>query len=79
MTIRYQPLDFTQVAATVLYENIDQAGSLADNDRWLYRAEINQQLGHRLTGHLFYQYEDNGSNPGDYKEHVLGMTIRRYF
>lgn len=79
LTVRYQPLDFTQVAATVLYENIDQAAPISDRDRWLYRAEVNQQLGHRLTGHLFYQYEDNGSNPGDFKEHVLGMTIRRYF
>lgn len=79
MTLRYQPLDFTQVVFTVLYENIDQAAPVTDRDRWLYRFELNQQLGHRLTGHLFYQHEDNAGEPGSFKEHVLGMTIRRYF
>ena len=79
MTLRYQPLDFTQVVLTVLYENIDQAAPVTDRDRWLYRAELNQQLGHRLTGHLFYQHEDNAGEPGSFKEHVLGMSIRRYF
>jgi len=79
MTIRYQPLDFTQISATVLYENIDQAAPSTDRDRWLYRTDISQQLGVRLTGHLFYQYEDYASDPGAFQEHVLGMTIRRYY
>jgi len=79
MTIRYQPLDFTQISATVLYENIDQAAQSSDRDRWLYRTELNQQLGLRLTGNLFYQYEVNSTDPGAFKEHVLGMTMRRYF
>ncbi len=79
VTLRYHPLDFTQIIATTLYEKITQATSGGDIDRWLYRLEANQQLGLRLTGNLFYQYENRAANQNGFTEHVIGLTLRRYF
>ena len=79
VSIRFQPLDFTQIVGTALYEKIDQNLPLGEGNRWLYRGEINQQLGLRLTGQLFYQYETNNVNIVGFKEHLLGLSVRRYF
>lgn len=79
LTMRYNPLDFTSLIATVLYERSDPSRPSADSDRWLYRLEATQQLGLRLTGSLFYQYEDFEITPGAFTEHALGLSIRRYF
>lgn len=77
--LRYQPLDFTQFVASFTYDNIDQAPPQGDVDRWRYRIEAIQQLGHRLTGHIYYQYEDYEASPASFTEHLFGVTVRRYF
>jgi hypothetical protein len=79
VTLRYQPLDFTQISASALYENIDPGSPAQDSDRWMYRSEIIQQLGLRLTGQLYYQYEVNDAEFRAFQEHVVGMTLKRYF
>ena len=79
LTLRYNPLDFTSIIATVLYERSDPSRPAGDSDRWLYRLEASQQLGLRLTGSLFYQYEDFETTPGAFTEHALGLSLRRYF
>lgn len=79
-SLRYHPLDFTQIVATALYEKYDQTRQPStDSDRWLYRVEAIQQLGVRLTGNVFYQYEDSNNYLSSYTEHVLGVSLRRYF
>ncbi|WP_395747315.1 hypothetical protein [Prosthecobacter sp.] len=78
-TLRYHPLDFTQIIGTTMYERITQAGPGGDVDRWLYRLEVTQQLGLRLTGNLFYQYEDRSAAQNGFSEHVIGISLRRYF
>lgn len=82
ISIRYQPLDFTQLMASVVYTQIDHStsGALADSNRWRYRVDASQQLGLRLTGHLFYQYEDYSTvSTMSFSEHVIGLSLRRYF
>lgn len=76
----YNPLDFTSLIGTVIYDSIDQIGSASgDADRWLYRMEVQQQLGFRLTGRIFYQYEDRQAVNNSYTEHMAGMSVRRFF
>lgn len=78
----YNPLDFTSIIGTVMYESLDQlnrASNDDDADRWLYRMEIQQQLGFRLTGRLFYQYEDRQAVNNNFTEHFAGMSVRRFF
>ena len=77
--LRYTPLDFTQVLASVLYEQTDQAPPSGDVDRWFYRLEVLQQLNTRMTLNVFYQYEDREATPMSFTEHLVGMTLRRYF
>lgn len=79
MSMIYNPLDFTTIRATAMYESIEQGGALADADRWLYRLELQQQLAFRLTGRIFYQYEDRQGRNNDFKEHLTGLSMRRYF
>lgn len=80
MSLVYNPLDFTSIIGTVLYDSADQIGSdFGDADRWLYRMEIQQQLGFRLTGRIFYQYEDRQSQNNGFSEHMTGMSVRRFF
>lgn len=76
-----QPLDFTNISLLALYETSDNpapSASIDDYDRWLYRIEIMQQLGVRLTGQLFYQYEE-ATNASSFSEHAVGVSLRRYF
>ncbi len=79
MTVTYQPLDFTQVSASVLYDSTHEGSTEQDAEHWLYRAGVTQQLGLRLTGQLFYQYEVNDAESQAFQEHVVGMTLKRYF
>jgi hypothetical protein len=79
MSLIYNPLDFTTIRGTVMYESVEQGGALADADRWLYRLELQQQLAFRLTGRIFYQYEDRQGRNNDFKEHLTGLSMRRYF
>jgi len=79
MSLIYQPLDFTSVRGTLMYESIEKSGDFGDVDRWLYRLELQQQLGFRLTGRIFYQYEDRQGLNNDFKEHLTGLSMRRYF
>jgi hypothetical protein len=51
----------------------------SDGERWIGRVELSQRLGLRLSGQLFYQYEDNDGGPGSFTEHVTGLSLRRYF
>lgn len=75
----YRPLDFTNITASVLYEQLDQITTDEDLHRWLYRLEVNQQLAHRLTGNIFYQYEEIDQDDNAFTEHFFGMSLRRYF
>lgn len=76
--VSYQPLDFTSINASIFHdESLKPVGVF---DRWISRVSINQQLGMRLTGSLFYQYlENNGSGTSQFSEHAIGFTLRRYF
>ena len=78
VALNYQPLDFTRLSATVIYDKLHQ-NSMA-SDRWRYTLTATQQLGLRLTGSVFYQYEDYQVNsPSQFSEHLIGVTLRRYF
>lgn len=79
LVLAYHPLDFTAIKGTVLYEQIDQTTTSEDASRWLYRIELNQQLSHRLTGNVFYQYEEVNDNSRPFTEHFMGVSMRRYF
>jgi len=79
MSLIYQPLDFTSVRGTIMYESIEKSVDFGDVDRWLYRLEMQQQLGFRLTGQIFYQYEDRQGLNNEFKEHLTGLSMRRYF
>ncbi len=78
----YNPLDFTSIIGTVMYESLDQLNRSTqddDADRWIYRLELQQQLGFRLTGRLFYQFEDRQATSNNFTEHLAGMSVRRFF
>jgi len=74
-----QLLDFTRFNASVIYNQIDPNSSIPETERWIYRASLTQQLSLRLTGTLFYQYEDFITEPTGFNEHLVGMSLRRYF
>jgi hypothetical protein len=75
----YRPLDFTDIRGLAYYEQSDQRSSEDDSSRWLYRLELNQQLSHRVTGNVFYQYEEFNRDTRAFTEHFLGLSLRRYF
>jgi hypothetical protein len=78
VAFHYQPLDFTQLNSSIVYVKTKQ--SAISSDRWRYTLTATQQLGMRLTGNVFYQYEDNQTpGPSSYSEHVIGVSLRRYF
>ncbi|MEN3939846.1 hypothetical protein WJU23_01025 [Prosthecobacter sp. SYSU 5D2] len=80
LSLTYRPLDFTSINAFALYEQSDSDREVFDDSaRWLYRIQLNQQLGHRLTGNVFYQYEEFRSDLTQFSEHVCGLSLRRYF
>lgn len=79
LTMTYLPLDFTAIRGMALYEQIDQSTTTDDSSRWLYRVEVNQQFSHRLTGNVFYQYEEMNSDINPFTEHFFGVSMRRYF
>ncbi|MBN8418620.1 MAG: hypothetical protein J0L73_06885 [Verrucomicrobia bacterium] len=80
LNLTYNPLDFTQILATVFYQKTTQSNSsIGDSDRWLYRLSVNQQLAHRLTAGLYYQYDVSAGNTLSYTEHLIGFTLIRYF
>lgn len=79
LRMTYRPLDFTQLRAYVYYDQADQSTTSDDSSRWLYRMELTQQLGFRLTGSLFYQYEEFSREVRPYNEHFMGLSVRRYF
>ena len=79
LDLNLQPLDFSQIRASFLYEQTEVRAPLNDTDRWIYRIEWIQQLGMRLTGHLYYQYEERQRIPRSFSEHLVGMSVRRYF
>lgn len=78
LAFNYQPLDFTQMNAAIIYEKAHQ-GTLS-TDRWRYTLTTTQQLGVRLTGSLLYQYENaQGNSTTAFSEHLVAVTLRRYF
>lgn len=79
LNLMYRPLDFTDIRATAYYEQTDQSTTTDDSARWIYRVEVTQQLAHRFTGNLFYQYEEFNSDRTPFTEHFLGLSVRRYF
>jgi hypothetical protein len=78
-SLNFQPLDFTRFSASVIYNHNRVEASDVDSDRWIYRASLTQQLALRLTGTLFYQFEDFSGQPSDFDEHLIGFNLRRYF
>lgn len=79
VTLFWRPLDFTSIQGTAYYEQVDQVTTNDDSARWLYRVEATQQLSHRLTGNIFYQYEEMDSDVNPFTEHFMGVSLRRYF
>jgi hypothetical protein len=78
-SLNYQPLDFTRFSASVIYNHASVTNSDVESDRWIYRASLTQQLALRLTGTLFYQFEDFNTEPNGFDEHLVGFNLRRYF
>jgi hypothetical protein len=78
-TLSIYPLDFTAVNFLGLWEQTRDIEGGSDGERWIGRVELSQRLGLRLSGQLFYQYEDNDGGPGSFTEHVTGLSLRRYF
>jgi len=76
-TLTYQPLDFTSITASVLHDRSLQPVDLYD--RWVSRISINQQLSLRLTGHVFYMYEESNGRQRPFTEHAIGASLRRFF
>lgn len=77
--LNYNPLDFTSIRGLVFYDQSDQITTDDDSSRWLYRVEVTQQLSHRVTGNIFYQYEEFNQDIGPFSEHFMGVSVRRYF
>lgn len=79
LEFHYRPLDFTDLSARAYYEQVDQSDTTDDTARWVYRLEWTQQLSSRLTGNVFYQYEEMNSLSRPFTEHLFGLSMRRYF
>jgi hypothetical protein len=79
LALNYRPLDFTDLRASMFYEKVDQLATTDDQHRWVWRFEWIQRLAHRLTGNVFYQYEEMDSLRRPFTEHLFGMSLRRYF
>jgi len=76
-TLTYQPLDFTSINAQAVYNTSLKPANTYDY--WVWRISINQQLGMRLTGNIFYQYLENSFGQTSFSEHAIGVSLRRYF
>jgi len=76
-TLQFQPFDFTQITASAALEDGEFAAAVPFN-HLIYRLMFSQQLASRLTLQGIYQYEDFDAAAG-YKEHMLSVSLRRYF
>lgn len=79
LMLYYRPLDFTDIRGMAYFEQTDQSTTADSASRWIYRIEMNQQLSHRLTGNVFYQYEESNTDVMPFTEHFMGVSMRRYF
>lgn len=55
-----------------------EASNSVDNDRWLGMINYSQQLFTRVTGNIFYQYEETSGDDG-FNEQLFGCSVRKYF
>ncbi|TLD69275.1 hypothetical protein FEM03_18050 [Phragmitibacter flavus] len=77
--LSYRPLGYTNITASAVYETNEVADGVQDTERWLYRLNVIQRLTSRLTLEGYYQYEDAEFEGGGFDEHLVGLSIRRYF
>jgi hypothetical protein len=77
--LTFLPFDFTTTRLMAMWDTIDQPQLDYDWVRWILRAEITQRFSSRLTGNIFYQYENNDAGPMSFHEHAVGLSLRRYF
>jgi hypothetical protein len=76
--LSYRPFSYTSVIATATYQNTETDQG-RDYENWLYRLSVLQQLASRLTLEGFYHYEESKFEGGGFDEHLLGLTLKRYF
>lgn len=60
------------------YEHRQESNTPLDSDRWIGTLNYSQQLFTRITGNVFYQYEES-SGADDFNEHLIGCSVRKYF
>lgn len=60
------------------YEHLNGSNTPQDSDRWIGTVNYSQQLFTRITGNVFYQYEES-SGAEDFNEQLIGCSVRKYF
>jgi hypothetical protein len=78
-SMTYRPLDFTSIRTTLMYEETRNRINNQGFESWLYRLELMQQLGFRLVGRMFYQFEDRQGGIAEFDEHMAGFSLRKLF
>ena len=78
-TLSFRLTDSTQLAGTLFYDQIGNPGRDGLDYRWIYRADLTQQIGRSMSGTLFYRYEDGSGVSGGFREHVAGVSLRYFF
>jgi hypothetical protein len=77
--LNYRMFDYSRISGLVYYEKESfDRDSAIEETRLIYRAEWEQRIGLRSTARFYYQFEkDEGRS--NFDEHVLSLTVRRYF
>ncbi|MCP5559308.1 MAG: hypothetical protein H7A55_16295 [Verrucomicrobiaceae bacterium] len=78
-TLSVRPWDFTHIFLRAAYQNGGSSVNPGEVDRWIFRAQLMQRLSSRVTFETFYQYDRSAGGAGDYDEHAVGASVRRYF
>ena len=75
----YQLFDYTRISGSGFYEkqSSERRPDIVQR-RWIYRASVEQQIYWRTTARFYYQFE-NLEGRSNFDEHVLSLTLRRYF
>lgn len=77
--LNYLLYDATRFSGAVRYEKVSSERlSAIVRRRWIYRASVEQQLYSKTTMKFYYQFE-NLEGISNFDEHVLSLTLRRYF
>ncbi len=69
----------SRIFARVAYEKRDYE-TAGDNERWIGRLGFNHMLAPQVYLLNYYQYENvSGEGTGDFYEHAVGVSLRKYF